>query len=314
MVKILAVTEYYNEAENIPGLVENLAAQTCPPDLWLIIDDGSSDNSSEIFEKYLKQFDISYLIYKMPQKAKPDQNLKGRAYGKVDILNNEWVDSERFDFVLLTGGDSRFPKFYTEIGMKILNEFPEIGALAGRSRGEPTAETPMGGGKIVRWDVVRETKGRYWDLDPDSLWNITALRMGYRLLILSDLLMWTTRPTHMHAPAGFYNYGARMYYVGWKPIHAIIYTLFLLKRRTHPHHFLRGYLHKFTEGTWRLKDEELKRFYSFRRMILRIMNAVPMQDKATIVDIGADDITSQELSDEFMKNAYALVKRGLSAK
>jgi glycosyltransferase involved in cell wall biosynthesis len=312
MAKILAVTEYYNEAKNIPGLVENMSAQSYPPDLWLIIDDGSTDNSTELFVKNLKKFGIPYLLYAVPPKAKPDLNLKGRAYRKVDILNNEWVDSDRFDFVILTGGDSRFTKFYTEIGVRVLQEFPEVGAMAGRAIEEPGTDTPMGGGKIVRWDVVRETKGRYWDLDPDSLLNIIALKMGYRLLILKDLLMWSTRPTHMWAPRGFYNYGARMYYLGWNPIQSIIYSLILAIRRTHPHHFLRGYLHKYVEGTWSCSDEELQRFYSFRRMILRIIETVPRQDKATIVYVGADKINDEELTDEYMKSVYSIVQKAIS--
>jgi glycosyltransferase involved in cell wall biosynthesis len=314
MAKILAVTEYYNEAENIPGLVENMVAQSYQPDLWLIIDDGSIDNSTEVFEKSLNKFGIQYLLHTMPPKAKPSQNLKGRAFQKLDILNSDSVDTERFDFLLLTGGDTRLPKFYTEIGVRVLQEFPEIGVMAGRCKGEAGSDTPMGGGKIVKWDVVRKTKGRYWDLDPDSLWNIIALRMGYKLLILKDLLMWTTRPTHMYAPSGFYNYGARMYYVGWNPIQSVIYSLILLIRRTHPQHFLRGYLHKYVEGTWRCNDEELRRFYSFKRILLRILGAVPMQDKATIVNIGAEKIDDTGLTDEYMRSVYSIVRNGILPK
>ena len=132
------------------------------------------------------------------------------------------------------------------------------------------------------------------------------------LLILKDLQMWTTRPTHMYAPSGFYNYGARMYYVGWNPIHSIIYSLILLIRRTHPHHFLRGYLHKYIEGTWRCNDKELQSFYSFKRMILRILRVVPNQDKATIVNIGADRIDDTELTDEYMKSVYSIVRKEIS--
>ncbi|MFX0055455.1 MAG: glycosyltransferase [Candidatus Hermodarchaeota archaeon] len=314
MVKILAVTEYYNEAKNIPGLVRNLAAQSYPPDFWLIIDDGSTDDSTRIFEKNLEQSNIPYMLFSMPPKAKPDQNLKGRAFRKLDILNNEWVDSDRFDFLLLTGGDSRFPKYYTEIGVRILQEFPQIGAMAGRIRGEVGSDTPMGAGKIVRWEVVRETKGKYWDLDPDSLWNVIALRMGYKLLIPKDLLIWTTRPTHMYAPSGLYDYGSRMYYLGWNPLHAIIYSLFLAIQRTHPQHFLRGYLHKYIEGTWHCEDEELQRFYSFKRMIMRILNVVPMKDRATIVSIGADRIDDGKLTEEYMIGVFEIIRKGIYQK
>ena len=311
MTKVLAVTEFYNESENIPNLVKNMAEQTCVPDLWLIIDDGSSDNSTEIFEKNLRLYKIPYLLYQMPPKAKPSQNLKGRAFRKVDILNNEWVESDKFDYLVLTGGDSRFPPTYIELSTKVLDAFPNVGAMAGRIKGEPGSDTPMGAGKIVRWDVVKETSGLYWDLDPDSLWNVIALRMGYRLLILKDLLIWVTRPTHMYASSGFYNYGSRMYYVGWNPFLALFYSFVLAMRRTHPHHFLRGYLNEYVKSNWRCENIEIQRFYSFKRMIQRSIGAVPMRDQAIIVDIGIDKKNESELYPEFLEKVRNRIRRAI---
>lgn len=303
MVKVLAVTEYYNEAENIPGLVENLSAQTHVPDLWLIIDDGSTDNSTETFERNLKRLEMPYLVYRMPSKAKPNANLKGRAFRRVDILNSDWLESSAFDYLMLVGADTRFPPTYIELGTKVMNRFPRIGALAGRIHGESGSDTPMGTGKIVRWEVVKETSGRYWDLDPDSLWNIIALNKGYRLLILKDLLTRVTRPTHMYAPSGFYNYGARMHYVGWNAFLALMYTFVLAARGTHPLHFLRGYIHELTKRDWRCKDPEVIDFYGLRRMVLRTVGLVPMGDRATIVTLGIDAESESSLSNQFLEQA-----------
>ena len=308
MVKVLAVTEYYNESDNIPGLVENLAAQTQAPDLWLIIDDGSTDKSTESFESNLKRFEIPYLVYRMPPKKKPNANLKGRAFTKVDILNSDWLESNRFDYLMLVGADTRFPRTYIELGTKVMEGFPEVGALAGRIHGEAGSDTPMGTGKIVRWEVVKETSGRYWDLDPDSLWNIVALNMGYRLVILKDLLARVTRPTHMYAPSGFYNYGARMHYVGWSPFLAIIYTFVLAARGTYPLHFLRGYLHEFTKRDWRCRDPEIVDFYGLRRMIRRALGLVPMRDRATIVTLGIDKETESNLRNEFLERTISKIR------
>lgn len=312
MPRVLTVTEYYNEAENIPGLVESIAAQTLLPDLWLIIDDGSSDNSTEVFEANLKQYNIPYLLYRMPPKAKPNANLKGRAFTKVDILNNDWVQVDRFDFLMLIGADTIFPPTYIELSTKIMERLPVFGALGGRIRNEPGGLTPMGTGKIVRWDVVKATSGRYWDLDPDSLWNMIAINMGYRLLIILDLTIDVTRPTHMYAPAGFYNYGARMKYVGWSPFSALAYSFILLARRNHPQHFLRGYLHALIrEKDWQSRDNEIKAYFSFRLMIQRMFGRTRSRDVAVMVRIGIDQAKEKRVEDEFVSNAVKVIKARL---
>ncbi|TFG26188.1 glycosyltransferase family 2 protein, partial [Candidatus Thorarchaeota archaeon] len=189
MSKIVGVSEYYNEADNIPGLVESLANQSKSLELLIIIDDGSSDDSTEIYQKQLNDFGIDYILYTMPRKLRPDANLKGRAFSKVDILNNDWFDTQNYDYLMLIGADTRFPRTYIELGTKIMDRFPIFGVMAGRIHGEPGSPTPMGTGKIVRRNVLNQTRGRYWDLDPDSLWNLITIQMGLRMLIPKDLLV-----------------------------------------------------------------------------------------------------------------------------
>jgi len=310
--RVLAVTEYYNEAENIPGLVKSLASQTQVPDLWLIIDDGSSDNSTDIFEMSLKEYNIPYLLYRMPPKAKPNANLKGRAFTKVDILNNEWVHEDKFDFLMLIGADTHFPPTYIELGTKIMKKLPMFGALGARIRNEPGSTTPMGTGKIVRWDIVKATSGRYWDLDPDSLWNMICINMGYRLLIILDLVIDVTRPTHMYSPRGFYNYGKRMKYVGWNLFSALAYSFMLVARKTHPQHFLRGYLHSYVgERNWRCNDPEIKEYFSIKLMIQRMTSKARSRDNATMVRIGIDTDYEKKIDDSIVQKAVSIIRNEL---
>jgi glycosyltransferase involved in cell wall biosynthesis len=311
MTKVLAISEYYNEAENIPGLVQNLAAQSCKPELMIIIDDGSTDNSTEIFENYLKQYKIPYLLYQMPPKAKPNANLKGRAFQNIDILNNEWVESGEYDYLILIAPDTRLPQAYLEFGIKVMNQIPEVGAIGGRIVGESGSDTPMGTGKLVRWKVVKNTSGRYWDLDPDSLWNIIALNMNLRLLIIEDMLMEVTRPTHMYGPGGFYNYGSRMYYVGWSIFHALFYMALLFVRNSHPFQFLRGYMNEYTKGNWFNENREIREFYGFKRMILRMIDAVPMNDRAAIVKLGINLNEELNLDNKIMNQIVAKIKKSM---
>lgn len=313
VLKILAITEYYNEVENIPGLVKNLSSQTHVPDLWLIIDDGSSDNSTEVFIENLEKFNIPHLLYRMPPKSKPNANLKGRAFTKVDILNNEWVQQNKFDFLILIGADTRFPPTYIELSTKIMHKLPIFGALGARIRNEPGGSTPMGTGKIVCWDVVKATSGRYWDLDPDSLWNLIATNMGYKLLIILDLVINVTRPTHMYAPSGFYDYGKRVKYLGWNLSSALAYSAILFVRRTHPQHFLRGYIHSLIrDKNWRCNDPEVEEHFSVKRMIQRLIGAVRSQDEALMTRIGIDKQRESAIDEEFVHRAVSIIRSKIS--
>ena len=308
MSKVLAVSEYYNEADNIPGLVENLNEQTMKPDLYLLIDDGSTDNSTEIFQKYLERAGFDSILYTMPPKAKPDANLKGRAYTNVDILNSDWFDKNDYDYLLKIDVDTRFPKTYIELSKKIMDRFPIFGTMSGRIHGEPGSPTPMGTGKMVRSNVLKRTRDRYWDLDPDSLWNLIALGMGCRMLIPKDLLVSVTRPTHMYATRGLYDFGRRMCYVGWKPQNAIFYAMSLLAGRNQPQHFLKGYIHAYMEKDWRLRDSEVYDYFGFSRMLRRGLRISHQRDFATVLNIGMKPQYEDEISHDFLQQVFSKIQ------
>lgn len=62
--KITIITPTFNRANNLKELFESLIKQSCKDFRWLIIDDGSCDNTQNIVKNfYNDQFDIKY-IYK----------------------------------------------------------------------------------------------------------------------------------------------------------------------------------------------------------------------------------------------------------
>jgi len=311
MSKVLAVSEYYNEADNIPGLVKNLHEQTMKPDLYLLIDDGSTDNSTEIFQKNLDRIGFESILYTMPPKVKPDANLKGRVFTNVDILNNDWLDKNDYEYLLKIDADTRFPKTYIELSKKMMDRFPVFGTMAGRIHGEPGSPTPMGTGKMVRSNVLKKTRGRYWDLDPDSLWNLIALEMGCRMLIPKDLLVSVTRPTHMYASRGYYDFGRRMCYIGWTPQNAVFYAMVLLAKLDQPQHFLKGYIHAYMDKDWRYKDSEVDDYFSFSRMLRRNLGISNQRDFATILDIGMNTQYETEITQDFLQEVFTKIQAAM---
>ena len=58
-VMMTILTPTYNRAKTLPKLIESLYSQTTTNFQWLVIDDGSTDDTESIFEK-LKNYDLPF--------------------------------------------------------------------------------------------------------------------------------------------------------------------------------------------------------------------------------------------------------------
>ena len=63
MISLTIFTPTYNRADLLQRCYESMRRQTCKDFIWMIIDDGSSDNTKEVVEKWIKDkndFSIKY--------------------------------------------------------------------------------------------------------------------------------------------------------------------------------------------------------------------------------------------------------------
>ncbi len=59
MKRLTIFTPTYNRAYILPKLYESLCVQTCQDFEWLIVDDGSTDNTQKILDSWLEENRIS---------------------------------------------------------------------------------------------------------------------------------------------------------------------------------------------------------------------------------------------------------------
>lgn len=86
-------TPAYNRAHTIARTYESLVAQNCKDFVWLIVDDGSTDNTRELIQEWQKQdngFEIRY-IYKENGGMHTAHNV---AYEHIDTELNVCIDSD----------------------------------------------------------------------------------------------------------------------------------------------------------------------------------------------------------------------------
>lgn len=86
-------TPAYNRAHTLPRTYESLLRQDCKDFIWLIVDDGSTDNTAELVKDWQKRdngFEIRY-IYKENGGMHTAHNM---AYENIDTELNVCIDSD----------------------------------------------------------------------------------------------------------------------------------------------------------------------------------------------------------------------------
>lgn len=93
MVSLTVFTPAYNRAQTLPRTYESLVRQDCKDFIWLIVDDGSTDQTKELVQKWQMEdagFEIRY-IYKPNGGMHTAHNI---AYENIDTELNVCIDSD----------------------------------------------------------------------------------------------------------------------------------------------------------------------------------------------------------------------------
>lgn len=95
MATLTVFTPTYNRAYVLKQCYDSLCRQTCKDFMWLIVDDGSSDNTKEIVDEWMTNdngFEIRY-VYKQNGGMHTGHN---KAYEIIDTELNVCIDSDDF--------------------------------------------------------------------------------------------------------------------------------------------------------------------------------------------------------------------------
>ena len=94
MYTLTVFTPAYNRGHLLPRLYESLCNQTCRDFCWLIVDDGSSDNTRELVQSWIKENKIPIRYeYKPNGGMHTAHNL---AYRLIDTELNTCIDSDDY--------------------------------------------------------------------------------------------------------------------------------------------------------------------------------------------------------------------------
>ena len=134
--RLLLISPVRNEEAHIELVAEAVAAQTRPPDLWVVVNDDSTDATAEILARLAER--IGFLEVLNAADVAPPRStapVKDRLATAAEVrtfhVGLDSVDWRSFTHIAKLDGDTELPSDYFE---RVLGEFerdPELGLAGG---------------------------------------------------------------------------------------------------------------------------------------------------------------------------------------
>jgi len=234
--RILIVSPVRNEGEYLRTTIEAIVSQTIPPALWIIVDDGSTDETARIAAAASEKHPWIQVI------KRDDRGRRVLGAGVVEAFyaGYDTIDPEDFDFVCKVDGDISVGPMYFEHLLKYFDDNPRLGAASGKVwcvedgnwfQEKIRDETVSGAFKCYRrkcfsdiggfvrgmmWDAIDFHKARLNGWDTCSLRDDELRIRHYRLMGSSD----------RHVLVGRMRWGYGHYFMGSHPLYVFAVSVY----------------------------------------------------------------------------------------
>lgn len=118
-----------DEAQFMRRTLDSVIAQTVPPALWVIVDDGSTDQTPQILAEYAAKHDFIRVV------TRTDRGGRSVGPGVIDAFyaGLDTVELDEFDYVCKLDLDLDLPPRYFERLMEMMEAEPRLGTVSGKT-------------------------------------------------------------------------------------------------------------------------------------------------------------------------------------
>ena len=133
----LLISPCRDEAQYLRRTLDSVAAQSVPPTLWVVVDDGSTDETPAILDEYASR--LPYL--RVVRRSDRGRRQVGPGVIEAFYAGLETVTLRDFEYVCKLDMDLELPVRYFELLMQRMERSPRIGTTSGK----PWFVHPQGG-------------------------------------------------------------------------------------------------------------------------------------------------------------------------
>lgn len=270
MTRYVIITPVRDEAQHVERTIESVSRQTIQPAEWLIVDDGSTDGTGAIIDRYVAQVPWIRAV------NRPDRGCRNAAIGAIEAFHDGYrsIQSTDWEFLVNLDGDLKFESDYFEICFEEFHRDPRLGIAGGTlyhfEDGVLTLEAnPLfhvrGATKIYRracWDAVG---GPPCTTAWDTLDEVKANMLGWRSRSLPHARALHLRPTG--AVGGCWRdsvkSGRADYYAGYHPLFMLLKCIKRTARKplcVNGIGHLWGFVNAYLRGAPQVNDGTLIRY------------------------------------------------------
>jgi biofilm PGA synthesis N-glycosyltransferase PgaC len=284
------VTPARNEAGNLPRLAASLLAQDQLPERWVIVDDGSDDDTADV-ARALAAKHRGILFLTSPLAKQGDPLHRGRREGRDVVAFTTGLEAleELPDVVVKVDGDVSFEPDYFERLLARFASDPALGIASGlclEQEGETwkprhvTAVHVRGASRAYRWrcllDILPLEVGLGWD----GIDEIKANTRGWGTKTFTDFSFRHHRSVGERDGAfrAWGNQGRTSWYLGYRVSYLVLRSLHHARRDPAALAMITGYLVAALTREPRYDDPAvrlyLRRYQSFRNLLRRRREAL----------------------------------------
>ena len=223
--KFVVITTVRDEEAHLRHTLDCMLRQTILPAEWIIVDDGSTDNTGGIIDEYAARYSWIRGVNRQ------NRGFRNPGGGVVEAFNEGYqrLRSDDWEFIVKFDGDLSFDPDYFERCFCNFGEDPKLGVGGGticyvidgvKEFEQAPAFHVRGATKIYRrscWEAI----GGFWPVPGwDTMDEIKANSLGWKTAGFKDLHLVHHRPTG--AADGFWStlvkYGRANYICGYHPL------------------------------------------------------------------------------------------------
>lgn len=264
------VTPARNEAANLRRLARCVTEQTCRPSAWVVVDDGSSDDTAAIAHE-LARAEPWISVISSPTAHEEDELERGRRSGRdvTAFMAGLATLGSAPDIVAKVDADISFDPAYFECLLLEFESDPKLGIASGGAneleggewrRKHATGSRVRGASRAYRWACLQDVLPLETRLGWDVVDEVSARLRGWRTRTVGHLRFRHHRAVGARdgSRAEWAAQGEVAYYCGYRPLYLLLRTVRRARRESAAFALLSGFAAAALRRAPRHHDDALR--------------------------------------------------------